>query len=178
MRYLSYCFKEGLAFDIAYRAAYLRHNYVGVTLLAYAVDEFLYFVGNMRNYLYGLAEIISATLFVEHVPVYLTGSKVGILIELDIYESFVVSEVEVGFRAILRNVHFTVFVRTHCTGVHVDIRVKLLSHNLKSSCLEQSAKARHCNTFTQARYYTACNKYVLCHTSTSPSNTFLASPVI
>ena len=43
------------------------------------------------------------------------------------------TEVEVGFRAVLGYVNLAVLIRTHCAGVDVYIRVELLCRNLESS---------------------------------------------
>ena len=74
--YLSDRLKEGLRLDIAYRAAYLGDNDVGVGLFGYGIDEILYLVGDVRNDLHGGAEIFASALFIEHVPINFTGGEV------------------------------------------------------------------------------------------------------
>ena len=58
---------EGLALDIADRAADLGDDDVRISLFAYAVDEALDLVRDMRNHLYRFAEILAVTLLVEYV---------------------------------------------------------------------------------------------------------------
>ena len=178
MGYLSYRLQERLTLYIARRAAYLGHYYVSVGLLAHAVYKFFYLIGDMRDYLHGFAEIIAVALFIEYVPIYLTRRKIGILIELYINKSLIVSKIEICLRSVLRDVHFSVFQRIHSAGVYVDVRIELLRHYLQSSGFEQSAEARHSDTLAKSRYNSSCHKYIFRHTSTSPSYTFTAPPVM
>ncbi len=123
VRYLSYRLKERLTFDIAYRTADFSHNHVCVGFFAYAVDKFFYLIGYMRDNLHGFAEIVASAFFVEYVPIYLTRGKIGKLVELNIYKSLVVSQIKVGFCAVLRNVDFAVLKGVHSARVNVDVRV-------------------------------------------------------
>ena len=78
--YLPHRFYKWLGLYIAYGAAYLGYDHVGVCLLAHAVYEILYFVGYMGYDLHCGTEVLAAALLIQHVPVYLTGGKIGILI--------------------------------------------------------------------------------------------------
>ena len=122
--------QKRLAFDIADRTADLGDDDVGVGLFADLIDKFLDLIGNMRNDLDGLTEVFALTFLIQNVPIHLTGRKVGIFIEIFVDKAFVVTEVKVGFRAVLRNENFTVLIRTHCAGIDVHIRVELLSRHL------------------------------------------------
>ena len=55
---------EGLALDIAGRAADLGYDDVGVRLLADAVNKFFYLVRDVRDDLHGLAEVFAAALLI------------------------------------------------------------------------------------------------------------------
>ena len=74
--YLADRLDEGLALDIAGRAADLGYDDVGVRLLADAVNKFFYLVRDVRDDLHGLAEVFAAALLVQHVPVDLAGGEV------------------------------------------------------------------------------------------------------
>ena len=67
---------EGLALDIAGRAADLGYDDVGVRLLADAVNKFFYLVRDVRDDLHGLAEVLTAALLIQHIPVDLAGGEV------------------------------------------------------------------------------------------------------
>ena len=116
----------------------------------------------MRNYLNGFAEIFAAAFLVEDVPVDFSRCEIGILVEVFVYKAFVVTEIKVGFRAVLGDKYFAVLIRAHRAGVNVYVRVKLLSRNLESSCLEQTSERRCRDSFSQTGNNSACDKYILC----------------
>ena len=72
-------FQEGQAFDIADGAADFRNDDVGVVVVAYAVHALFDFIGNMRDNLNGMAQIIAAPFFLQDGPVNLAGRNVGVL---------------------------------------------------------------------------------------------------
>ena len=73
-------FQEGLAFDITYGAADFRDNHIRIRLLAYPVDKFLDFVGDVGDYLDCGSQILTPAFLVEYIPVYLAGSEVRVLV--------------------------------------------------------------------------------------------------
>ena len=131
--HLSHRFEEGLTFDVSYRAAYLRHNDVRVRLLADGVDIVLYGARDVRDYLHRFAEILSLALAVEHVPVHLASGEIGVAVEVLVDEPLVMSEVEVGLRAVLGDEHFAVLIGAHSAGVDVDVGVEFLRGDLYSA---------------------------------------------
>ena len=84
----------------------------------------------MRNDLHGGAEVLAAALLVEDVPVNFTGRQIGVPVQVLIDEALVMSEVEVGLRAVLGHVDFAVLIRAHGARVDVDVRVELLCSDL------------------------------------------------
>jgi len=50
------------------------------------------------------------------------------------------SEIKVGFTAIVGNEHFPVFVRVHCARIEVDVGIKLLHRHAQATHLQQSPK--------------------------------------
>ena len=125
-RNLAHGLDERLRFDIAYGAAYFGYDHVGVGMLAHIVYEFFYFVGDVRDDLYGVTQIFAAAFFVEHVPVYFTGCEVGILVQVFVYKTLVMPQIEVGLGAVFGDIDFAVLIRAHGPGVDVYIRVELL----------------------------------------------------
>ena len=124
-----------MGFDIADGAADFGYYHIGARVFADVVDKLFDFVGDMRNYLDGRAEILAAALFVEDVPINLTGGEVGVFVKVLVDKAFVVPEVEVGFGAVLRYVHFAVLIGAHGTGVNVYVGVELLRGDLKTARL-------------------------------------------
>ena len=115
--------QERLAFNISGRAADFRDDHVCVGRASYIVNKRFDFIGNMGDHLYGLAEIFAPALLVQHIPVHLAGGQVGEPIQVFIDESLIVSEVEVGFRAVLGDEYLAMLVRAHRPGIYIDIRV-------------------------------------------------------
>ena len=163
--YLAHGFKKRLAFYVAYRAAYLRYDYVRARLCAHGVDKPFYLVGDMRNHLHGAAEIGALALLSYHVVVYLARGKVGILVGIFVNKALVMPQIEVGFRAVFGNENFAVLVGAHGARVHVYIGVELLRRHLIPLGLQQSAEGSHGNALTKSRNDSARYKDILAHTS-------------
>ena len=70
-------FQKGLALDISGGAADLGDDHVGICLRSHMIDKILDLLGDVRNDLHGLPQILSATLLVQHVPVDLAGGEIG-----------------------------------------------------------------------------------------------------
>ena len=71
------------------------------------------------------------------------------------------SQVQVGFGAIVCHEYFSVLDRVHGAGVNVDVGVEFLHGYFVTSCFQQSAKGCGCDSFAKAGDNAACNKYVL-----------------
>jgi len=127
---LAYSLDEGLRFNIADGTADFGDDNVRRRVAADVVDKFLNLVGDMRNDLHGGAEVLAAALLVEDVPVNFTGRQIGVPVQVLIDEALVMSEVEVGLRAVLGHVDFAVLIRAHGARVDVDVRVELLCSDL------------------------------------------------
>ena len=104
-------------------------------MLADPIDKVLDLVGDVRDDLHGLAQILAAALLVEHVPVHLAGGEVGVLVQILVDEALIVAEVEIGLRAVLGDVDLAVLIGAHGAGVHVDVGVELLSGDLQAARL-------------------------------------------
>ena len=93
----------------------------------------------MGNNLNGAAEEITPSFFGDDGTVNLTGGDVGILRQVNIYETFVVPQVKVCFGAVLGDKYFPVLIRGHCTGVDIQIRVKFLDGNADTAAFQYGA---------------------------------------
>lgn len=71
------------------------------------------------------AEIVAAAFFGDNVFVHLTRAEAVAAGHRGIDETFVVSQVEVGFRAVVGYEHFAVLERAHRAGIDVDMRSSL-----------------------------------------------------
>ena len=125
-RHLTDGFDKGLAFDVARRPADFDDDDVRARQLPFLVNRGLDFVGNMRNNLHRLSEVLARALLVEHRPIHLARGEVGELIQIFVDKPLVVSQIEVCFRAVLGNEHLAVLIRAHRAGVDIDVRIELL----------------------------------------------------
>ena len=74
------------------------------------------------------------------------------------------SEIEVGFRAVLRHENFPVLIGAHGAGIDVDIRVEFLRGDLQPARFQKPPEARRGDAFAQPRNDAARYEYVFCHT--------------
>ena len=79
---------------------------------------------------------------VQHVPIHLARGKIGILIEIHVDKTLVVTEVEVGFGAVLGDENLAVLIRAHGARVDIYVRVELLRDNAQPLSLQHHAEAR------------------------------------
>ena len=99
----------------------------------------------------------------EHGPVHLTRGDVAVLGQVDVDETLVMAQVEVCFRTIVGNEHFTMLIGAHRTRVNIDVRVELLNRNLEPAALQETAQRCRRDAFAQGRYHTTGNEDILCH---------------
>ena len=88
------------------------------------MDAAFDFVGDVRNHLHCAAEVVAATLFHDDVFVHLAGGEAVAAGERGVDETFVVSQIEVGFRAVVGYEHFAVLEGAHGAGIDVDVGVE------------------------------------------------------
>src|SRR5262249_15796776 len=72
----------------------------------------------------------------------------------------VVTEVEVGFGAVIGDEDFAVLKRRHRAGVNVQIRVEFLQVDLEPAAFEQTSDGSSRQAFAQRRHNTTCHENV------------------
>ena len=132
--------EEGLTFDVTRCAANLGDQDIGVGRFRAGIDEALDLLRDVRDDLHRLAEVGALAFLVQHIPIYLTRGEVGKLVEVFVDEAFIMSEVEIRFRAILGDEHLAVLIGAHGAGVDVHIRVELLRGDFEAAQLEKATK--------------------------------------
>ena len=132
---LSYRFEEVRAFDVAYRSADFRDNDVRFRNFGVLLYKAFGFVGYVGNNLNGLPEIFAFSFFFENSRKNFTGSEVGVFVKILVNKSLVMSEVEVGFRAVFGYVNFSVLNGVHRTRVYVHVGVEFLCRDFIASQL-------------------------------------------
>ena len=129
-------FEKRKRLDIADRAADLDDGDLGGAvpgLVRAAGDEILDFIGNVRDHLHGLAQIIAAALFAQHGFVDLAGREVIDLAHLRRDEALVVAKVEVGFGAVFGHENLAVLKRAHGARIDVDIGIEFEKCDLQAT---------------------------------------------
>ena len=74
--HLSRGFQKRLALDVTGGAADFRDDDVRIRLLADGVDEFLDLLGDVRDYLNSLSQVLAPPFLVQDIPVHFSGGEV------------------------------------------------------------------------------------------------------
>src|SRR5271155_2824359 len=152
-------FEEWQRFDVADRASdFDDHDIGGVRDFAEGGFDF---IGDVRNYLHGLAEIIAAAFLGENGFVDPAGGPIVIASQLRIGEALVVAQIEIGFRAVIGHENFAVLIRAHRAGINVQVGIALLEGNFEAAAFEQAAHGGCCDTFSKGRNHAARYKDIL-----------------
>jgi hypothetical protein len=133
-------FEEGQALDVADRAADLDDHHVDVGVLGHGPDPELDLVGDVRDDLDGLAEVVAPTLLLDHRQPDLPRGHRGAAEEVLVDEPLVVAEVEVGLAAVLGDEHLAVLEGVHRAGIDVEVGIELLEGHLEAAGLEQPSE--------------------------------------
>ena len=121
-------FEERLGFDVADGSTDFGDDHVGGLLALARLDggqahTALDLIGDVRDDLHGIAKVVAAAFLFDDLGVDLTGGHVGHSGEVFIQEALVVTDVEVGFGAIIGDKDFTVLEGVHCARINIEIRV-------------------------------------------------------
>ena len=134
--------------DVADGAADLGDDDVDV-VAGDAFDAPLDLVGDVRDDLHGLAEVVATALGGEHGLVDRAGRGVGVARQALVDEALVVAEVEVGLTAVVGDEHLAVLERVHRARIDVDVGVELLEGDPQATELEQTTEGRSGQTLTE-----------------------------
>jgi hypothetical protein len=123
--------------DVADRPPDLDDHEVGVLGRRMVADPVLDLVGDVRDHLHGLAQVVAATLLGDHGAVDGAGRQVRAAVEVLVGEAFVVAEVEVGLGAVVEHEHLAVLERVHRPRVDVHVGVELLERDAEPAGAEE-----------------------------------------
>ena len=73
------------------------------------------------------------------------------------------SKVKICLGAVFCNVDFAVLIRAHCARIDIDVGIKFLSRNFKSSCLQKATERCGGDAFSETGHNTSCYKYIFRH---------------
>ena len=132
--------EEGLALDVADRAADFHNQDIHAGALGQATDALLDQVGDVGHGLDRPAQIVAATLTLDHIGGDLAHCDGGCGGQVLVEEAFVVAQVEVGLGTVVGDVDLAVLIGRHRAGVDVEVGVKFLNGDREAARLEESSK--------------------------------------
>ena len=127
------------------------------------LDGCLDLVGDVRDHLDGLAEIVTAALALNDLLVDATAGEVVGPGEVGVGVALVVAKVEVGFGTIVGDEDFPVLVGTHGPGIDIEIGVELLESYFKSPVFKKTADGGGCDPLAEGGDDAAGDEDVFCH---------------
>jgi len=140
-------FEEGKRLDVADRSANLHDDYIDA--FGDLSDTCFDFVGDVRDDLHGFAEIIAAPLFGKNRFVDAAGRPVIVAGKIRVREAFVVSQVQIGFRAVFGHKHFAMLKRAHRTRIDVQVRIAFLKCDFETATFEETTNRGGGYSFSQ-----------------------------
>ena len=152
--------------DVAHGAADLDDRHIGLAgpgRRRTALDEFLNLVGDVRDHLHRLAEILAAPLFFDDRFVDLAGREVVHLPHLGGDEALVMSEVEIGLGAVLGHEHFAVLERRHRAGIDIDVGVQLDEGDFEAARFEDRGERGGGDPLAEGGDHATGNEHVFRH---------------
>lgn len=132
--------QERQRLDVTDRAADLGDDDVDV-VGRHPADAVLDLVGDVRDDLHGVTEVLAAPLLGDDGGVHLAGGHIGRTVQVHVEEALVVPDVQVGLGAVVGDEHLAVLERVHGARVDVQVRVELLHRDPQTPRLEQRAQA-------------------------------------
>ncbi len=109
------------------------------------------------------AQVVAAPLLVEYRPIDLARSDIVVDGQAFVNKALIVPQIEVGFRAIVRDEHLAVLIRAHRARVDIDVRVEFLYRNLIAARLQQTPQGSCSDSFAQTGHNAAGDKNIFRH---------------
>jgi hypothetical protein len=137
---LADCLEERQGLDVADRSADLDDLHVRLLGLRERADPLLDLVGDVRDHLDRLAQVVAPPLLGQDARVHGAGREVGSTVQILIEEPLVVAEVEIRLRPVVQDEDLSVLEGIHGARVDVDVGVEFLEDDLQPTGLEEAAK--------------------------------------
>ena len=145
-------------FDVAHRAPDLDNHHVH--FIRNLADGGFDFIGDVRDDLNSLPQIVAAALFGDDGFINASRRAVVVAQHAGVREPFVMTQVEIGFRPVVSDKDFAVLERAHRPGIHVQVRVEFQERDLQSSRLEERSHGRGGEPFAERADHTSGHKDV------------------
>ena len=111
----------------------------------------------------GGAQVVAAPFFRDDRVINLPGGDVAVGAGGHAGEAFIMAQVQVRLRAVVRHIDLAVLKRAHRAGVNVDIGIAFLHGDLQPAGLQQRADGRRGDAFAQRGNDAAGGEYELAH---------------
>ena len=152
--------KKRQTFYVADGAADLDDGHVRITL--HLVDGIDYLIRDMRDDLYGPTLIFPSPLFGNDRVVDTAGGVVVSLPHHGICVSLVMTQIKVGFSAVVRHINLAVLKGVHGAGIDVDVRVEFLKGNGQTAAFKKGADCSGSQALAKRGKYAAGDENILC----------------
>ena len=98
-------------------------------------------IRDMRHHLNRLAQVVAVALSIYHRLIDATGCYRVVTCGVYARKSLVMTQVEIGFKTILRHIALAVLIGIQRTWIYVDVRVELLDGDFVATRLQQLSNA-------------------------------------
>ena len=163
--HLSNRLEERHGLNIANRATDFDDDHVDVVALGDLGDPALDLVGDMRDDLNGLTQIVATPLLADDFVIHLAASHVASLGQIFVDKALVMADIQVGLGTILGDKHLAVLIWRHRPRIDIQIRIQLLNRHAQTARLEHSANGRGGDPFPHRTDYATRTEYVFWHTT-------------
>ena len=119
-------------------------------------------VGDVRDDLDSLAEVVAAAFLGDDLLVDPPGGQIVVAGQLRVGEALVVAKIQVGLSAIVGHKDFAMLERRHRARIDIQVRVKLHQVDLDAAGLKQAANRSRRESLAEGRHDSARYKDVLC----------------
>ncbi|OQB55004.1 MAG: hypothetical protein BWX99_01664 [Deltaproteobacteria bacterium ADurb.Bin151] len=127
-------FKKRKAFNITHRAADFHDRYIEIGCRV--PDVVFDFVGNVGDDLNRFAQVVSMSFFGNDGIINLPCGQIVFLSHAGGAESFIMPQIEIGFRAVVGHENFAVLERAHGPRVNIDVGIQFLVGNIEPAAFQ------------------------------------------
>ena len=160
---LTNCLQKRLTFHITYSSSHFNYGDPVFVLCFWTVKAAFDLICNVRDHLNGPSPKISMPFLLKNRPVNLPGCYIGILVQILINKTFIMTKIQVCFCSVFCNEYFSVLDGIHSSRVYIDIGIKFLHGHLTSSGFQKPSKGCCRDSLSKTGYYSSGNKYIFYH---------------
>ena len=158
---MSHRLEERLALNVTRRATHFDNGHFSVTRARHhpALD----FIGDVGNDLHRAAEIVTSPLFTEHGVINPARREVICPAHDGAREPLIMTQIQIGLRAIVSHKNLTMLKRAHRARVNVDVRIQFEEGDFEPACLEHGGEGGGGDPLTQRGHNTTSNEHISRH---------------